>query len=425
MAHFCFIHASDLHFDTPFEGIGRLGPDVPEVLRDATLLAWDKLVQETINRGAAFLVLAGDIYDGTVRGIRAQGHFLRGLQRLSQAGIQVFMVNGNHDPVDEGWNAINQWPPGVTLFGTKQVQALPVLRDGQTLATIHGISYARRATTANLARQFKSRKTAGFKIGLLHCNLGKIKDHLPYSPCSFDDLRAANLDYWALGHIHRHQVLQDGDPWVVYAGSLQGRGHSSGEQGPKGAVVVEVEEEQVTKVEFVPLDVVRFAEFSVDTDDISEPGEALDKFKSAAKMLLKEAEGQVFLLRARLTGRGGASAPFSNRKMLDAMLGELRQAAHALAPSILWDSAIDERMPLVDLNAVAHRGDFSSEVLALVQKLEGNERSLDTFVRNHCEPPASQEFYGLPPVPDGMAAQKLLRQALAVSLEALEVDPQS
>lgn len=423
VAHFCFVHASDLHLDTPFEGIGRLGPAVPEVLRDASLLAWDNLVRETISRDAAFLVLAGDIYDGTERGIRGQGRFLDGLRRLSQAGIQVFMVNGNHDPVDEGWTAIDQWPSGVNLFGAKQVQALAVRRGGQTLATVHGISYARRATTANLARHFKAPKTKGFKVGLLHCNLGKDADHLPYSPCGLDDLMAANMDYWALGHIHRHQVLREADPWVVYAGALQGRSHSPAEQGPKGAVVVEVEDEKVSNVEFIALDVVRLAEFTVDSDEMSLPADALESFKRAAGTLARDAEDRTHVLRARLTGRGGATAPFATKHLLDAMLAELRQAALAHGPTILWDQAIDERTPAVDLEAVAQRGDFTSEVLALARKLEDNGPALDSFIRHHCEQPPGDEPGGPPLVPDGMAARKLLRDALAQSIQALEVEP--
>lgn len=425
MARFRFIHASDLHLDTPFEGIARLGSDVPEVLRDATLLAWDRLVQEAIRSKAAFVLLAGDIYDGTERGIRAQGRFLQGLQKLSQAGIQVFIVHGNHDPVEEGWTAIDHWPPGVTVFGSEKVQALPVAQDGKTIATIHGLSYGRRETTANLAHHFSPAKTTGIKIGLLHCNVGNNEDHAPYSPCSLKDLCAVKMDYWALGHIHRHQVLKDGKPWVVYAGALQGRGHLAGANGPKGAVMVEVDDDHVSKVELVPLDVVRFDECCVDTDKNSEPKDVLAALSGAARALLQEAEGRTLVLRARLTGHGGMLAPLSNRKAVDALLGELRQSTQAAESTIFWDSVIDERVPLVDLKAIAKRGDFSAEVLALAQKLESDDRALESFIHNHCELSLGDQLKGLPPLPEGEAAKKLLQEALATGLEALDVEPQS
>jgi hypothetical protein len=68
---FTFVHAADLHLDTPFQGIERVSDEVPQALRDASLEAFDGLIAATIERGAAFLLLAGDIYDGVGRGVRA------------------------------------------------------------------------------------------------------------------------------------------------------------------------------------------------------------------------------------------------------------------------------------------------------------------------------------------------------------------
>ena len=102
---FCFVHAADLHLDTPFRGIGQVNARLGERLRDASLDAFDDLVQLTIDRRAEFLLLAGDVYDGADRGVRAQLRFLRGMKKLAFEGIPVFVVHGNHDPLD-GWSAI-------------------------------------------------------------------------------------------------------------------------------------------------------------------------------------------------------------------------------------------------------------------------------------------------------------------------------
>jgi DNA repair exonuclease SbcCD nuclease subunit len=69
---FRFVHASDLHLDAPFEGIRQVAPNVANAFRDASLEAWDALVDLTIEQEAVFLLLAGDIYDGAERGVRAQ-----------------------------------------------------------------------------------------------------------------------------------------------------------------------------------------------------------------------------------------------------------------------------------------------------------------------------------------------------------------
>src|SRR6185295_2474287 len=103
---------------------------------------------------------------------------------------------------------------------------------------------------------------SGLHVGVLHCNVGAQPDHLAYSPCSIADLTAAGMDYWALGHIHRHLRLAEGRPWIVYPGSLQA-GKSS-EVGPRGAVLVEAAGSAVERVDFVELDRIRFMQVEVD-----------------------------------------------------------------------------------------------------------------------------------------------------------------
>src|SRR5579871_5781784 len=75
---FCFVHAADLHLDTPFEGVRASAPDVADALADASLAAFDSIVALAISRRAAFLVVSGDVYDGPERGVRAQLRFHRG-----------------------------------------------------------------------------------------------------------------------------------------------------------------------------------------------------------------------------------------------------------------------------------------------------------------------------------------------------------
>ena len=152
---FRFLHAADLHLDTPFSGMHRVDAGLGTTLRNATTQAFENLVAAALERSVAFVVIAGDVYDGPERGVRAQLAFRDGLDRLARAGIPSFIVHGNHDPVEEGWSAVRQWPDGVTVFGAEEVAAVPVERDGQTLAVVHGISYPRRAVSENLALRFR------------------------------------------------------------------------------------------------------------------------------------------------------------------------------------------------------------------------------------------------------------------------------
>ena len=383
MSVFRFVHAADLHLDTPFDGLARLGGEVPELLRDASLQAFENLVAETLRVRAHALVLAGDIYDGPERGLRAQLRFHAGLKRLSDAGVAVVMVHGNHDPLADGWSAIRAWPEGVTVLPSDRVASVPVHADGREVARVYGISYARRDTTANLAKCFPARTDAPFAIGVLHANVGANGEHAAYSPCELADLAAADIDYWALGHIHRYQHLSEGAPWAVYAGVLQGRSPKPSEQGAKGAAVVEVADNAVRGVTFTPLDVVRFAELEVDVAGLSDIAELQGRLQAEADSALEEAGERQLILRARLIGRGPVHA------MLAAggdTVEELRGALQASARRVWWDRIVDATAPPIDPDAIRRRGDFAAELLHRYDALAADPEARAAFLARHCRP---------------------------------------
>lgn len=218
---------------------------------------------EALARSVDFVVLAGDLYDGAERGIRAQRAFLDGVTQLADAGIRTLLVHGNHDPVAEGWTAITEFPDLVTTFPAHRVASVRFEAGGEQV-TVHGTSYAVAATSENLARRYPVAEGGGFHLGLLHANVGgPSTGHADYSPCTVDDLRRTGYHYWALGHVHGRRTLHQGDPWVVYPGNLQGRSTKPTERGPKGAVVVTVTDGVAAEPTFVPLDRVRFVDLTL------------------------------------------------------------------------------------------------------------------------------------------------------------------
>jgi DNA repair protein SbcD/Mre11 len=368
MSGFRFIHAADLHLDTPFEGLARTSPEVGEALRDASLSAFDALVELTLREQAAFLVIAGDVYDGAERGVRGQLRFLAGLRRLSEAGVQVLVTHGNHDPLD-GWSAIREWPAGVHVYSSDVVESVCVARDGGVLATVHGISYGRRDPGENLALRFPGPSGEGLQVGVLHCNVDAHPAHAAYSPCSVDDLRRVRLDYWALGHVHQHAILSE-RPWVAYSGCLQGRGRWARELGAKGALVVEVEGTSVLAVRHVPLDRVRFESVELDVETVSDLAalrEALSE-EAAARRLAAPERGLV--LRADLHGRGPVHADLRRPQCAAELLAELRAETAGTDPFVFWESVHDATAPLVDREAILHRDDFQSALLRLVDQAD-------------------------------------------------------
>ena len=84
---FSFVHVADLHLDSPFKGITAKNPAIADPLRSATFRAFDALIDLCIEREVQFLVVAGDIYDGEDRSLRAQLRFHDGLVRLAEKNI--------------------------------------------------------------------------------------------------------------------------------------------------------------------------------------------------------------------------------------------------------------------------------------------------------------------------------------------------
>ena len=366
---FRFLHAADLHLDTPFTGMRRVDASLVATLRDATTMAFDNLVNAALEHSVAFVVIAGDIYDGPERGVRAQLAFRNGLDRLAQAGIPSFVVHGNHDPVEDGWSAVRKWPDGVTVFGSESVATVPVERDGQRLALIHGISYARRETKDNLALGFRRDQAECFQVGVLHCNAGAHADYAPYSPCSVDDLVRAGLDYWALGHVHLRQFLHEGGPWIAYPGNLQGLSPKPSELGAKGALLVDVDDGQVASVDFLPVDVVRFDAFDLDIAELVDVAGLIDALVGAARERAATHGGRTAVLRVSLTGRRAVHLDLRRSHVRDQVLVPVQTALASATPAV-WLDAIDDRTrPELDVAALRGRGDFAADLIATVDSL--------------------------------------------------------
>ena len=361
MSRFTFVHAADLHLDSPFIGVTARAPEIAEVLRQATFDAFDNVVRLCIERRAAFLVVAGDVYDGADRSLRAQLRFRDGLARLSACGIGTFVVHGNHDPLD-GWSSAIEWPGDVHVFGD-ELETVPFARDGRTIAMISGISYPQKQEQRNLARLFApaaSRSSdAPFHIGLLHANVGRNPDHDPYAPCEAGDLVDRGVDYWALGHIHTAQVLRE-EPHVVYPGNIQGR-HMR-ETGRRGCMVVEVDDRRV-RHEAVAVDVVRWHAVECDIAGVA----TLNALEEAMIERLEEgvgsSEGRPSICRLTLSGRGPLFGELRRTGHAEQLLERLRERYAERLPFV-WIERVDfDCQPDFDIEQRTKSDDLGGEIL--------------------------------------------------------------
>ena len=374
MARLRFIHAADLHLDSPFRGIRNEAPDyVAETLRRATFDAYDNIVGLCLREQVDALLVAGDIYDGADRSLRAQLKFVDGLNRLDAGGVRSFVCHGNHDPLD-GWEARLSLPQGCVRFGP-EVTAEAVFPSEPQRATVHGISYPRREVRENLSPLFDESATGtGFGIGLLHANVGGNPEHDSYAPCSIADLVETGLDYWALGHVHTRQVLRQERPTVVYPGNPQGR--NPREIGERGVYLVEVDDYGAVSLDFRPVDVVRWEALEVDIGDLETEQHLLDAINHATASCAEVADGRSVVFRLELIGRG----PLHGTLRRSGTVEELRERVneqYAGAARWLWCERIhaDTASP-VDREQVAQREDFAGDLARLSNDLRSDPAAL-------------------------------------------------
>ncbi|MEZ4428922.1 MAG: DNA repair exonuclease [Nannocystaceae bacterium] len=290
------VHAADLHIDSPLRGLGRLEGAPVDEIRLATRAAFVALIDLCRAQSAALLLLAGDVFDGEWRDFNTGLFFVRELARLRDVGTRVVMLRGNHDAESALCRHI-PLPEHVRVLAADAPETVVYEDLG---VAVHGQSYAARVIEDNLAERYPAPRRGLLNIGVLHTNAVGSSEHKNYAPCTVGQLVRHGYDYWALGHVHRREVLHE-RPWVVYPGNLQGR-HAR-ETGAKGATLLEVEDQRITSVAHVDVDVLRWVELSVAIGEGEGLDSALDRLRASMVAALADAGGRPVVARITLTGQ--------------------------------------------------------------------------------------------------------------------------
>ncbi len=368
MPDFTFLHAADLHLDSPLRGLDRDAP--VEHIRGATRAALKNLVDTALERRPAFLLLAGDIFDGDARDWRTGQFLVQQLARLTREGIEIVAISGNHDAEQ----VLTRKLPMPYLLPSKKPETR---RLTSAPVAVHGQSFATRVTTENLAACYPRREDGLFNIGLLHTACGQ-GGHENYAPCTIEDLARLDYDYWALGHVHIRQTLCT-DPWIVFPGNLQGR-HVK-EDGEKGATLVTVKAGRVVAdPEHIPLDVVRWRRQNVDVTGAETLQAVLDRVAFTLDQAALLAQDRMLVIRLTLTGECPIHADLARTP--EKLRQDIRAAATEIAgPDELWiEDVLLATTPAIDIAALrAEPGPIG----ALIRSLEAPvtpDAGLQSFV---------------------------------------------
>ena len=266
------LHFSDLHIGV--ENYGRPDPATGLSTRLGDFLsALDEVVDCALEERVDLVLLAGDAYKGRDPSQTHQREFARRLSRLSNAGIPTFMLVGNHDLP----NAVSR-ATAVEIFQTLQV---PHVYIGDSLQIYHvptlsgplqilAVPWPRRGgimtredsrglSIDEIRQELENRLTVAIQDRLDRLNPevpAILTGHLTVNGATTgtersmmlgqdhvllaSSLHQPQLEYVALGHIHKHQILRQDPPMVVYSGSLQ-RVDFSEEAEQKGFCLVELD----------------------------------------------------------------------------------------------------------------------------------------------------------------------------------------
>ena len=338
---FKFVHAADLHLDSPLIGLEEFDDAPVETIRDATRQALKKLVELCIDEGVAFLLIAGDVYDGEWKSMTTGRFFADQMARLRNAGIPVFLIKGNHDAAS--LISRDLIVPGVTTFDHKKPETRVLEELG---VAIHGQSYSRRDVTENLAAGYPSPKPGLLNIGMLHtCATGGGTLHAPYAPCTVDELVGKGYDYWALGHVHQRAVLNENPP-VVFPGNIQGRHVREPAEEGKGVTLVEVVDGAIGRLTHVALDTVRWMHLVVDVSTASTIDQIFALVGDAARDASNSCRDR--LLAVRISINGSCTASLEIHRDLATFESGLRSAVQGSLPDVwIEEIRVSTRSPAV------------------------------------------------------------------------------
>ena len=291
-----FLHAADIHLDSPLDGLAARAGGHATALVGATRQAFDALIKCAIEQAVDFVIIAGDLYDGDWRDFSTGLAFMAGMAQLEKAKIRVVIVRGNHDAENQMTRRLTL-PPNVKIFDSRKAHSVP-FEDLRVVC--HGRSFEKKHESENFALTYPEPWPDYFNIGVLHTSATGRPPHAVYAPCSVDDLVTKGYDYWALGHVHKREILCQDPCWIVFPGNLQGR--DVNETGPKGCTLVTVNNQRVVAVEEKILDTARWARCSVDVSHC----ETLEGMGEAVRAALAEevaaAGDRTLAVRIALTG---------------------------------------------------------------------------------------------------------------------------
>lgn len=359
-----FVHTADIHLDSPLKSLALRNPDLAGLIGNATRRAFVRTVELCLEEQVQALLIAGDLYDGDQTSMKTARFLSEQMRRLSQAGISVFIVRGNHDALSKITRELTPQESVKVFDGRAECIEL----GGDIPVAIHGLSFAKPHAPESLVGKYKPAVSGAYNIGIMHTSLSSTVGHDLYAPCSVTDLQSTGFNYWALGHIHKRSIVE-GKTSIVMSGNPQGR--DINEDGVKSVTLVTVREDRTTVIEERPTAIAQFERIDIDASSV----ESWTELIKEASSLLDDKRRQVSAehLVARVNIKGCTPLAWRIWRDLDLLRTELESnspdrcwiekmdvSSSPLSEQIVGSSS-DQADPLLELRDLIHSDVLNSE----------------------------------------------------------------
>jgi DNA repair exonuclease SbcCD nuclease subunit len=374
---FRFVHTADIHLDSPLKSLALRDPALAALVDSATRQTFERIVDLCLDERVDALLIAGDLYDGDQTSMKTAAFLGAQLRTLSEAGIRVCLIRGNHDARSRITKQLDL-PDSVQTYSTRTAEVLKIpSSDGAPAIAIHGTSFPSGSVPNSLLPRFDGPIADHVNIGMLHASPDGSEGHDVYAPVAIADLAAHGFDYWALGHIHQRNVYHD-DPLIVMPGIPQGR-HVN-EAGAKSVTLATVHDDRRITLEERNVSVAEFARSVVDATGLESWSDVRQAIDSALHSLTSSKHSEHIIARIALSG--GTPLAWRLRRDADLLLEEARTAA-----SDVWieglevDCAPPEATSAVDAGAVAELSRLMTGIAASPEFLQRAEEEAEALLR--------------------------------------------
>ncbi|NSL50613.1 metallophosphoesterase family protein [Calidifontibacillus erzurumensis] len=375
---FSFIHAADIHLDSPLTGLEQYEGAPVDKIRSATRDAFKNLIDVAIEKKVAFVIIAGDLYDGDWKDYNTGLFFITQMVRLQKEGIKVFLLRGNHDAASLITKEL-KLPDNVFEFSTRTPETFVI---DELKVALHGQGFHSRVVNENLVKNYPKPIQEFFNIGVLHTSATGREGHENYAPCSIDDMKEKGYNYWALGHIHLREILHKKDPVILFPGNIQGR-HIK-ERGEKGCTFVTVIDGEIDEIHHLTLDVLRWELCEVDISGIDRQDEIIDQIRDQMEKIYQAADGRFLAVRIRIYGTTKAHHELVSAK--DHFINNVRALALEVGMGDIWVEKvkIETSYPL-DVEQLKSQHTPVAVILDFIHNIGNDEEALIELLREFAD----------------------------------------